>query len=253
MLGAHEECCRHADAGIALYDPERHRLHALLYGGHDAKVCALGERALSCWLLGRLDESLASVRLAQRVGGVAGACGQPRARDGLRAPGAPPAPGCGRGRAPGQRDGGLRGRAAPQRAPREGDALPGMGEARISAMSPAACARCATRSPGRRRPARPRTFRSTTRCSPRSAADAGRSHRGPRQSSACPPLLPGQRFAHLGGPPGTSPSSALAQPRKSIPLARCSLSRCSSAKATISVARRATSPASRRSRCTWSA
>ena len=65
MLGEHEECCRHADEGIRLYDPERHRLHAHLYGGHDAKVCALGERALSCWLLGRLDESLASVRLAR--------------------------------------------------------------------------------------------------------------------------------------------------------------------------------------------
>jgi predicted ATPase len=64
MLGAHEECCRHADAGIALYDPELHRSHALLYGGHDAKVCALGERALSCWLLGRLSDSLDSVRSA---------------------------------------------------------------------------------------------------------------------------------------------------------------------------------------------
>ena len=52
MLGAHEECCRHADEGIRLYDPDRHRLQAHLYGGHDPKVCALGERALSCWLLG---------------------------------------------------------------------------------------------------------------------------------------------------------------------------------------------------------
>jgi predicted ATPase len=64
MLGAHEECCRHADEGIRLYDEQRHRLHAHLYGGHDPKVCALGERALSCWLLGRFDESLASIRLA---------------------------------------------------------------------------------------------------------------------------------------------------------------------------------------------
>ena len=64
MLGAHEECCRHADEGIRLYDPGRHRLQADLYGGHDPKVCALGERALSYWLLGRFDESLASIRLA---------------------------------------------------------------------------------------------------------------------------------------------------------------------------------------------
>ena len=64
MLGAHEECCLHADEGIRLYDPERHRLHALLYGGHDPKVCALGERALSSLLLGRLDDSVSSIRLA---------------------------------------------------------------------------------------------------------------------------------------------------------------------------------------------
>jgi class 3 adenylate cyclase/predicted ATPase len=64
MLGAHEECCWHADEGIRLYDPERDRLHALLYGGHDPKVCALGERALSSLFLGRLDESVSSIRLA---------------------------------------------------------------------------------------------------------------------------------------------------------------------------------------------
>jgi predicted ATPase/class 3 adenylate cyclase len=64
MLGAHEECCKHADEGLRLYDRDRHRRQAHLYGGHDPKVCALGERALSCWLLGRLDESLTSMRLA---------------------------------------------------------------------------------------------------------------------------------------------------------------------------------------------
>ena len=64
MLGAHDECCRHIEAGLALYDPERHRAHATIYGGHDAKVCALGERALACWLLGRADEALEHVRSA---------------------------------------------------------------------------------------------------------------------------------------------------------------------------------------------
>lgn len=63
MLGEHLECCRHAEEGIRLYDPERHRLQAHLYGGHDPKVCALGERALSYAYLGRLDESLAGVRM----------------------------------------------------------------------------------------------------------------------------------------------------------------------------------------------
>jgi predicted ATPase/class 3 adenylate cyclase len=64
MLGAHEECCRHAEEGIRLYDPERHHLQAHLYGGHDPKVCALGERALSYWIIGRLDESFISINLA---------------------------------------------------------------------------------------------------------------------------------------------------------------------------------------------
>jgi class 3 adenylate cyclase/predicted ATPase len=61
MLGSHEECCRHADEGLRLYDPRRHRLQADFYGGHDARVCALGERALASWLLGRFDESLVDV------------------------------------------------------------------------------------------------------------------------------------------------------------------------------------------------
>jgi predicted ATPase len=64
MLGAYEECCRHAEAGVALYDPEQHRSHAAIYGGHDVKVCALGEWAVSCWLLGRPVEALEHVRSA---------------------------------------------------------------------------------------------------------------------------------------------------------------------------------------------
>jgi predicted ATPase/class 3 adenylate cyclase len=58
MLGAHSECCRHVEAGLDLYDPERHSAHAALYGGHDARVCALGERALACWMLGNPSEAL---------------------------------------------------------------------------------------------------------------------------------------------------------------------------------------------------
>jgi predicted ATPase len=61
MLGAHEECCRHVDAGLRAYNPEQHRTHATIYGGHDAKVCALGERALAFWLVGRVDEAVGQV------------------------------------------------------------------------------------------------------------------------------------------------------------------------------------------------
>jgi predicted ATPase len=58
MLGAHSECYRHIEAGLDLYDPHRHSAHAALYGGHDARVCGLGERALACWMLGRTNEAL---------------------------------------------------------------------------------------------------------------------------------------------------------------------------------------------------
>jgi predicted ATPase/class 3 adenylate cyclase len=64
MLGAHNECCRHVEAGLELYDPNRHRSHAALYGGHDARVCALGELALARWLLGHPQEALEHVRSA---------------------------------------------------------------------------------------------------------------------------------------------------------------------------------------------
>jgi class 3 adenylate cyclase/predicted ATPase len=64
MLGAHSECCRHTESGLALYDRDRDHLHAGLYGGHDARVCALGERALARWMLGHPQESLSLVRSA---------------------------------------------------------------------------------------------------------------------------------------------------------------------------------------------
>jgi predicted ATPase len=52
MLGRHRECCRHTEAGLAIYDGTRDRAHATAYGGHDARVCALGESALANWMLG---------------------------------------------------------------------------------------------------------------------------------------------------------------------------------------------------------
>jgi class 3 adenylate cyclase/predicted ATPase len=64
MLGAHADCCRHIERGLALYDPARDHPYAALYGGHDARVCALGERALSSWLLGRRGEALRHLQAA---------------------------------------------------------------------------------------------------------------------------------------------------------------------------------------------
>jgi predicted ATPase len=46
---------------LKLYDHERAIWSRARYGGHDAKVCALGERALSSWFLGRESEALNSL------------------------------------------------------------------------------------------------------------------------------------------------------------------------------------------------
>jgi predicted ATPase len=62
----------HCDEGRRLYDFERHRSHALLYGGHDPGVCARIIGGFTSWLLGYPDQSLASVAdalgLAERLG-----------------------------------------------------------------------------------------------------------------------------------------------------------------------------------------
>ena len=64
MIGAHEECLRHVQTGLQLYAPDRDHAQAALYGGHDAKVCALGERALVHWMCARPGEAIADVRAA---------------------------------------------------------------------------------------------------------------------------------------------------------------------------------------------
>jgi predicted ATPase/class 3 adenylate cyclase len=49
--GQHHECLLQIEQGLKLYNAERARDSRIRYG-HDAKVCALGERALSAWLVG---------------------------------------------------------------------------------------------------------------------------------------------------------------------------------------------------------
>ena len=46
FLGNFAVCCGHIDDGLAIYARGDYRAHATLYGNHDAKVCAHGERAL---------------------------------------------------------------------------------------------------------------------------------------------------------------------------------------------------------------
>jgi len=49
----------HAAAGRRLYDPERHRSHRLLFGGHDPGVCARMFYGLAHWVLGYPEQALA--------------------------------------------------------------------------------------------------------------------------------------------------------------------------------------------------
>jgi tetratricopeptide (TPR) repeat protein len=54
----------HCEAGRRLYDPERHRSHRLLYGGHDPGVCSGFVGAQAAWALGYPDKGLAFGREA---------------------------------------------------------------------------------------------------------------------------------------------------------------------------------------------
>jgi predicted ATPase len=61
----------HCEEGRRLYDPERHRAHRLLYGGHDPGVCARYLGAQTYWLLGYPQKGLAmaseTLALAERI------------------------------------------------------------------------------------------------------------------------------------------------------------------------------------------
>ncbi|MEM1400003.1 MAG: adenylate/guanylate cyclase domain-containing protein, partial [Pseudomonadota bacterium] len=55
MVGDHKACIEHVDDGMAIYDGGTFDSLGTLYGGHDPKVCGLGEKALSTWLCGKPD------------------------------------------------------------------------------------------------------------------------------------------------------------------------------------------------------
>ena len=56
-LGRHRETLDAIEAGLALYDEELAKTNRALFGGHDAKVCGLGQKALSLWLTGSTEAS----------------------------------------------------------------------------------------------------------------------------------------------------------------------------------------------------
>ncbi|MEZ0167511.1 adenylate/guanylate cyclase domain-containing protein [Microvirga sp. TS319] len=76
--GAHFVCLECIEHGLKLYDPERATVSRGRYGGHDAKVCALGERAQSLWFVGEVDaaieSALAAVRWADEISHVGSIC-----------------------------------------------------------------------------------------------------------------------------------------------------------------------------------
>ena len=61
----------HCEVGRQLYDPERHRLHRQLYGGHDPGICAGNFAAQVNWLLGFSEKGLVlgnhALALAERI------------------------------------------------------------------------------------------------------------------------------------------------------------------------------------------
>lgn len=56
-LGHHQEAQDAIKAGLALYDEQAAKTSRTLFGGHDAKVCGLGQLALSLWLTGQSKAS----------------------------------------------------------------------------------------------------------------------------------------------------------------------------------------------------
>jgi TOMM system kinase/cyclase fusion protein len=64
LMGELTECCRQLDRCVALYDRDRHRNHAVLIYGLDAKAYADMSISLALWLVGRREEAWARGRHA---------------------------------------------------------------------------------------------------------------------------------------------------------------------------------------------
>ncbi|RDI60802.1 ATP-binding protein [Microvirga subterranea] len=62
--GQHHLCLDCINKGLTLYDSDRGRLSRARYGGHDANVCGLGERAQLLWLMGDNEGAIESMSQA---------------------------------------------------------------------------------------------------------------------------------------------------------------------------------------------
>jgi predicted ATPase len=61
-LGELNTAWLHVERGLALYDPQKHKQHAFLYGGHDPGVCCASRAAEILWQLGYPDQALQKSR-----------------------------------------------------------------------------------------------------------------------------------------------------------------------------------------------
>jgi predicted ATPase len=64
VLGNFVKAREHAEQGMIIYDPQQHRSHAFIYGGHDPGVCCRFFGALAMWFLGYPDQALDRVNEA---------------------------------------------------------------------------------------------------------------------------------------------------------------------------------------------
>jgi predicted ATPase len=63
-LGELAPALKHSKQLLALYDPQRHRAHAFLYGGYDPGVNCLGWTALILWVLGYPNQAIERINEA---------------------------------------------------------------------------------------------------------------------------------------------------------------------------------------------
>src|SRR5262249_34072021 len=72
MLGEATQAYLHTQEGRRLYDPDRHRSHRHIYGGHDPGVCVNMTGGVLEWMLGYPDRAVVSTEealaLADHIG-----------------------------------------------------------------------------------------------------------------------------------------------------------------------------------------
>jgi predicted ATPase len=67
FLGNFLKSREHAEQGMIIYDPQQHRSHAFIYGGHDPGVCSRYFGAPAMWFLGYPDQALDRVNEAVKL------------------------------------------------------------------------------------------------------------------------------------------------------------------------------------------